>query len=511
MNLGLNIGQWPWKFAERERNSECVKFGNLSWTWESFNKRINKTAHALQQAGVHKGDRVAVLLANGNVLLEVLYAVSKIGAIMVPLNYRLAAPELEFIIKDSGPEMMFYSPEFKNLAGVLKNTCPSLKNYVCEMSGGLERDHEYEVWTDAMPDSEPIPDSEVLMEDPVIIMYTSGTTGRPKGALLKHRNMIFASINAQHYFANRKTSISLCSAPLFHIGALNVSVMPFHYVGGKVIIQRNFDASEAIGLIRKEKVTNMFGVPTMFQFMMTVPEWETADFSSIEYLTSGGAPCSREIIEAYQAKGALFTQGWGMTETTGSGSSLPPKYAVSKMASCGFASHFMFIKIVDSEEREVSRGEVGELLVKGPFVIDEYWNLPEETKKSIRDGWLSTGDMCYQDEEGLIYITDRKKDMYISGGENVYPAEVENILNRFAPIAEVAVIGIPDSKWGETGMAIVVPRPDRKFSEEDFFAFCRQNLASYKRPAKLVITDKALPRTATGKLIKKELKSTYRI
>ena len=505
----MNFGQWPTKWANLSPNETVVKYQDLTLTWLELNQRINKTAHAMQKDGLKKGDRVAVLMANNSAYLEILFALAKTGGMMVPLNFRLSVPELEFLINDSAPTTLIYSPEFTEMVKALKESCPSIVNYISEIPVSALGDRDYESWMKDMPVEEPVPDAEVVMDDTIIIMYTSGTTGRPKGARLIHQNMVWNGINSQVINAYHKGEVSLCGAPMFHIGAMNVSITPLLYAGGKIVIQRFFDPGQAIKLLYDEKVAMMFGVPVMFQFMTMVPEWETADFTHLKFFVAGGAPCSRDLIKTYLAKDAQFVQGYGMTETAAGLSLLTAEDALTKLGSSGKPLFHTEVMIVNAQSQKLGPNEVGEIIAKGPNIIKEYWNLPEETSRSFEDGWLHTGDMGYLDEDGYLFITDRKKDMYISGGENVYPAEVEHILDRFPQIAEVAVVGVPDEKWGETGMAIVVPAAGVEFSEEEFFAFCKENLAGYKRPRRVVISDQPLPRTATGKLIKKDLKTQY--
>jgi fatty-acyl-CoA synthase len=505
----MNFGQWTTWWARNEADYTCIKYDSLDLSWQEFNHRINRLAHALQDKGIIKGDRVAVLMANSNVFLETMFAVAKLGAILVPLNFRLSAGELLFIINDAQPIMMLYSPEFKEMATALRNDATSVKTFICEMPGGHDGDLEYESWIDGTRVGEPVPDAEVVMEDPLVIMYTSGTTGRPKGAVISHGNMVWNAINAQQINGYQQEMASLCAAPLFHIGALNVSVTPFFYVGAKIVIQRFFDPAKTILLIAEEKVNIMFGVPTMFQLMMMVPEWETADFSSINLFVAGGASVPKDLIEAYFKKGCEFIQGYGMTETAAGGTLLAPRNALNKIGSAGTPLFHLNIKIVDSTGNSLKAGEIGEILIKGPSIIKQYWNMPEETAKNIIDGWLHTGDLGYFDEDNFLYISDRKKDMYISGGENVYPTEVEFIISRHDKIAEVAVIGVPDEKWGETGMAIIVPEQNCDLTEDEVVEFCRENLAGYKRPKKILISNEILPRTATGKLVKKNLKKKH--
>jgi fatty-acyl-CoA synthase len=485
-----------------------MKCGELEFTKGEFNIRVNRLAHAFQEAGLRKGDRVAVLMANSHVFMEILQALCKLGATMVPLNFRLAAPELEFILNDSEPVMLIYSPEFLPVVEQLRGKVPSIRQYVCELEGGAEADPQYEPWVANQSEEEPEPDAEVTLDDPEFIMYTSGTTGRPKGAVVLQGNIQWNCVNTIHIYSLGNEDVAIACAPMFHVGGLGVSAIPSLYVGSKLVIQRFFNPSELFTLIERERATTVFGIPVMFLFMTQVPEFETADLSSLRYFLAGGSPCPRPLIEAYMKRGVTFAQGYGMTETAPAITVLRPEEALDKIGSCGKPVFHTDVRVVDLEGNTLPRGETGEVLVKGPNVIREYWRRPDATAESIVDGWLHTGDMGYFDDEGYLYLIDRKKDMYISGGENVYPAEVEDAIMAHEQVADVGVIGIQDEKWGEVGMAIVVPKPGQEVSEESIIEFCRGRLAKYKIPKKVALVDE-LPRTATGKILKKELKAKY--
>lgn len=504
----MNVGEWPVRWAERYPEEPYIKYGELELTKGQFNTRINRLAHAFQELGVKKGVRFAALMANSNVFLEVLLALNKLGGIMVPLNFRLAAPELEYILNDSEPIGLIYSPEFKDTAEALRGKIPSISRYVCELEGGSGDDPLYEDWISEKPEEEPVPDAEISMDDIQFIMYTSGTTGKPKGAAILHGNTIWNAVNSITMYAFDSSDVSINSAPLFHIGGLAVSAFPSLLVGAKLAIQRFFNPVEALQIIEREKVTFMFGIPVMFLLMSQVPEFESTDYSSIRFFIAGGAPCPRPLIETWNKHGVTFSQGYGMTETATAITALRTEDALRKLGSCGKPVLFTDIKTVDAEGNELPRGEMGEVLVKGPNVIREYWRLPEATSESIVDGWLHTGDMGHIDDEGYLFLVDRKKDMYISGGENVYPAEVEDVLMGFDKLADAGVIGIPDERWGEIGLAVVVPKPDIEVTEAEVIDFCRGKLAKYKIPKKVAFVE-ALPRTATGKILKKELKVQF--
>jgi len=506
--MDMNVGEWPTRWAARYPDEPYIKYGNLSLTKGEFNARINRLAHSFQESGVKKGVRVAALMANTNVFLEVLLALNKLGAIVVPLNFRLAPPELEYILNDSEPVALVYSPEFTESTEALRGRVPSITQYIRELEGGSTEDPLYEEWISGKSDEEPVPDAEVTLDDIQFIMYTSGTTGKPKGASILHGNTQWNAINSIHMYSFDSGDVSIACAPLFHIGGLAVSAFPSLYVGANIIIQRFFNPVETLKLIEQEKVTFMFGIPVMFLLMTQVPEFDTTDYSSVRFFIAGGAPCPRPLIETWLQHGIAFNQGYGMTETATAITALRTEDALRKLGSCGKPVFHTDIKIVDMEDNEPPRGEMGEVLVKGPNVIREYWRLPDDTAKSIVDGWLHTGDMGYIDDEGYLYLVDRRKDMYISGGENVYPAEVEDVLIGLEKIADAGVIGIPDEKWGEVGLAVVVPTPGVEVNEEEVIAFCQGKLAKYKIPKKVIFVE-TLPRTATGKILKKELKARF--
>jgi fatty-acyl-CoA synthase len=504
----MNVGEWPTRWAKRYPEEPCLKYQGLELTKGEFNSRVNRLAHALQEMGLRKGERVGALMGNSHVFLEILFALSKIGGVMVPLNFRLASPELAYILNDSEPVALIYSPEFLQTVEELRGKVPTIRQFICEMEGGAAGDLEYETWTADRSDQEPAAEVEVVFDDPHFIMYTSGTTGHPKGAVVRQGQTQWNAVNALHMYDIDRDGCSVCCAPLFHIGALHASATPNMYGGVKLVIQRFFNPTEVLKLIGENRANSMFGIPVMFLLMSQIPEFQTTDFSCVDHFLVGGSPCPRPLIETYLARGVSFNQGYGMTETATAVTALRTSDALRKVGSCGKPVFHTDVRIVDLDGNDLPKGEMGEVLIKGPNVIREYWRRPEETAKSIVDGWLHSGDMGYFDDEGYLYLVDRRKDMYISGGENVYPAEVEDVIMGFSEVADVGVIGIPDETWGEVGMAVVVKAPGIEVTEERIIEQCRGKLAKYKIPKKVTFIEE-LPRTLTGKILKKDLRASF--
>lgn len=503
----MNVGQWTTQWAGLHPDEPCIKSGGIEFSKREFNLRVNRLCHALLDAGIAGDDRVAALMANGNVFLEMFFAVSKLGAIMVPLNFRLAPAEMEYILGDSSPDMLIYSPEFGELVEALREKMQGVKKIVCEMPGHAAEDDEYEAWIKDYSGAEPDVKWDVDMEDPHLIIYTSGTTGKPKGAVITHANTQWNAVHYLHNYRCDHSHVTACCAPFFHVGGLLCSAVPNIYAGAKLIIQRFFDPAGILGLIQENGVNSMLGIPVMYMLMAQTPEFAEADLSSVEYFIVGGSPCSKPLIETYQQKGVVFSQGYGMSEAPVI-TTLRPEDCLDKIGSCGKPMFHMQVRLIDAQGNDVPVGETGEILSKGPAVFPQYWRNPEATAATIENEWIHTGDMGCFDADGFLYIKDRKKDMYISGGENVYPAEVENVITGFPEVADVAVIGMPDEKWGETGMAIVIKAPGAEITDQQIMESCRGQLAAYKIPKKVVFTDE-LPRTPSGKPLKKALRKQY--
>jgi fatty-acyl-CoA synthase len=383
-----------------------------------------------------------------------------------------------------------------------------VSNYL--LLDGKEKDGmtPYEAFLGFTDDPHLAIEEQVSLDDPHMILYTSGTTGYPKGAIQTHGNILFNSINANIALDIVSSDVTLCALPLFHVGGLHVMTTPTLHAGGTVVIQRAFDAGEALQLIHDKKVNTIFLVSTMWQFMCQHEAFEETDLSGLRLAWTGGAPCPLHVIKAYQEKGVLFRQGYGLTEVGPDAMILAAEDAVRKIGSIGKPPFHAAMRVVDEDGVDVSLGEVGELIFLGPTVTPGYWNKPEATAEALRDGWFHTGDLAKIDDEGYVFIVDRKKDMFISGGENVYPVQIENVLYQNPKVAEAAVFGVPDEKWGEVGHAVICPKSGVTLTEEEIISFLKDKLARFKIP-KSVSFMNTLPKNPAGKVLKRVLREPY--
>ncbi len=464
--------------------------------------RVRRQATLLREAGVCAGDRVGYLGFNHPAFFETLFAANALGAIFVPLNFRLTAEELTFIINDAGIHTLVADDA---LRPVVEQARPQLccRQY---FSSESEADNWRHLNSERAA-AQPVVDIASADEhDICLIMYTSGTTGLPKGAMLTHGNILWNNINAMMAFGGSRDDVVLTAAPVFHIGALNVMCLNCFQLGATVALLRSFDPGQVLADFERYKATHMFGAPAMFLFMSQQPQFAETDLSSIKMLLCGGAPVPVPLIELYGERGINFSQAYGLTETAPFACGLSEEWASKKLGSAGQPPLFTEVRIVDDTNKLVPAGTKGEICIRGPNVMKGYWNRPEATAEAIDEmGWFHSGDIGYMDEDGFVFICDRIKDMVISGGENVYPAEVEGILYKHDAIAEVAVIGLPDEKWGEAVTAIVVLNEGQTLTLEALREFATDHLARYKIPLRLHIID-ALPRNPAGKVLKYVLK-----
>jgi fatty-acyl-CoA synthase len=471
---------------------------DITFTYGDLHHRIDGLSAHLQSLGVSRGDRVALLAHNGPEFFDLQFAGMRIGSIAVLLNWRLTVPELEFILTDSSPMVLIYSPEFQEAATELATRCgiahliPIDETYASIVSSGAT----------------PTAASDITHDDPSTIMYTSGTTGNPKGAIITHGMTFWNAVNLSPPARVTPDTVQLVVLPLFHTGGLNCYANPVLHAGGRIVIMRTFEPGEALRIIGDKAmgITHFFGVPAPYQFMWQHPDFETTDLSRLQMAGVGGAPCALAIMEAWAERGINLAQGFGMTETSPASIFIDPDDALRKLGSTGKPLLHTEVRIVDEDGCDVGVDQVGELWTRGPNITPGYWNRPDATADAFVDGWLRTGDAARMDDEGFIYIVDRWKDMYISGGENVYPAEVENTVYQLPQIAEAAVVGVPDPKWGESGVAVVVLKDGAELDQATLIAHCVERLAKFKVPARMHVID-ALPRNATGKVLKRELRT----
>jgi len=501
----MNVGEWVAKraFNHPERpflQDEDGRFFNN----RVFNERVNRTAQALAALDIVKGERIAVLLQNCSEFIEIFFACGKTGAIMVPVNYRLAVPELAYILRDSSPRALIYAADFTDKAQALKAAGLPIASWFRLDGSEPAADPALSDFTASFPSHEPMPVSEVTNDDPLFIMYTSGTTGDPKGAVVSNGNILYGAIHALVGCGVNAAYKSLVVAPLFHIGALVDSVTPILYAGGSLYLQSFYNASEIITVIQREKINYMFAVPVMFQMMTRSAEWNQADFSHVYHFNSGGAPIPVPVIRKFQEKGVGFAQCYGMTEA-GRLTVLDLEDSIRKAGSVGMEVFHLRLRIVDEQDRDVAPGDVGEIIVKGPNVFARYWGKPAETAEAIRDGWFHTNDMGRRDEEGFLYLVGRKQDMIISAGENVYPAEVERAIQALPEVKETAVVAMPDEIRGEVVAAFVMLHEGRPLSAGRIIRTLKGRIAPFKIPKKIIFCND-LPRNSTGKVLKRELR-----
>ncbi len=499
------IGYWVTRRAQLAPERWAVADVDRTLNWRDFNSRVNRLAQALAARGVGYQDRVAVLLWNSIPFMEAVFAAAKLGAVLVPVNYRLAPPEAEYILQDSGALLLLVHEGLRDLATAAMP--PDRIIWVAD-PGTSSDDSPYEALLAGSQAEEP----EVLVspDDIHIMMYTSGTTGRPKGAELSHGNATWNAIQLMLHEAQlHHDDVVLTVAPLFHIGGLGVHTLPAFYLGAFVVLLPRFDPVTVKDAIQRYKVTALFMVPAMWQAFAQKPEFDRYDLSSLRVLVSGGAPCPIPVIEFYQSRGLTFLEGFGMTETAPNTMILGANDAIRKHGSIGRPLFYQEARVVDEAGGDVPVAQVGELVLRGPNIFRGYWHQPEATEEAFRRGWFHTGDLARVDDEGFFYLVDRKNDLVISGGENVYPIEVEQTLVRHPHIAEAAVIGVPDPRWGEVPLAVVVPKdPQHPVSVGEVQQFCRGRLAGFKIP-KVVVTVEELPRNATGKVLKTVLREQY--
>ncbi len=520
----LPVGEWLTRRADLVPQKAALIDGATGEviTYAEFNRRANALAAALaSKYAVMVGDRVAVVAQNSVEYLALFMACAKIGAILAPLNWRLTASELAVIFKDCEPKLVVYDTAFAEKA---QSAAQSAQSPVPRPARGIFSFGSAKqapvldppMFTDfaglTAAASGNYPPAPVLRtadgEEIALILYTSGTTGTPKGAMLSHRMITWNAVNTQISWGLRDDDIYPNFSPFFHAGGLNVLTTPMFHCGGTVVTLSSGAPADILNAIGRFKCTVVFAVPTVFQMMAEHEQFAAADFSSTRFCISGGSSCPLPVIERYAARGIQFRQGYGLTEAGVNCFSLAPEDAARKVGSVGKPIFHSFARIVDAQNADAPDGSAGELVLAGPHICSGYWRREEATRAAYSDGWWHTGDIARKDEEGYYFIVGRIKDMYKSGGENVYPAEVEAILGTCPGVRDIAVIGVPDEKWGESGAAFITVTGAGAVSADDVRRYAESRLAKFKRPAHIFFVED-LPRNAMGKVVKTALLQRY--
>ncbi|MDE8669293.1 long-chain fatty acid--CoA ligase [Pseudarthrobacter sp. H3Y2-7] len=512
----FGIGSWLQRRRPKSGSKAALISGDRETSYGELADRSVRLASALRDRGVTKGARVAYLGDNHPSFLETLFACGQLGAIFVPLNTRLAPPEIQFQLQDCGAETLIHAGSLAGLATAgVAGTGVTWRISVDdsagaaaapEAAGGQGTTAAEDFDTVLASGADQYVDVPVELDDGALILYTSGTTGRPKGALLTHGNVTWNCINVIVDFDFSSQDVALMISPMFHVASLDMGVLPTLLKGGAVILESRFDPARILSLIEQYSVTTMSGVPTTYQLICEHPAWATTDLSSLNKLTCGGSAIPMRVLDAYESRGLQIGTGYGMTETAPGATVLPASRSRDKAGSAGLPHFFTDVRIADPIAGIAAPGTVGEIQIKGPNVIREYWRRPDATAESYADGgWFKSGDLAYTDEEGFVFIADRLKDMIISGGENIYPAEVEQAISELDAVGSVAVIGVPDEKWGEVPRAVVLLRDGAQLTEAELRTHLEGRLARYKIPKSVVFVDD-MPRTASGKIRKADLR-----
>jgi fatty-acyl-CoA synthase len=499
-----NVASWLARHAERRGTALAVRDAERSLDYAALEARVARAAGVLAEAGVGRGERVALLLGNRSATLEAVFAAARLGAIAVPLNTRLAPPEVTELLDDCRPVLLLAEATLEPLA---EKACAAARRAAPArlLVGGAP-----DAWETALAAASPLPElATVSPEDPMILLYTSGTTGMPKGALLPHRKTLYNCKNAGHFFGLTAADRVLTVVPLFHSFGLSILAIPTLWAGGAVVLQPRFEPEAVWRAVADERITFFGGVPTMFAALLEAFDREPPDVSSVRFLFTAGAAIPVELIHAFAERGIPLKQGFGQTETSIL-CCLDAADAVRKAGTVGKPVLHAELRIVRSLEGPVAGwedcapGERGEIVVRGPITMTGYWERPAATAETLRDGWLVTGDLGSFDDDGFVTLVGRSKEMYISGGENVYPRQVEAAYEAHPAVREVAVVGVPDPRWGEVGRAYVVLEPGATLNPEALTRFGRERLATFKVPHTFVAVP-SLPRTASGKVQKHRL------
>jgi len=502
MNLGSILNNTVEKYPDRT----ALIHLEFRWTYEELNSRVNRLANALLNMGVKKGDGIALMFFNSNHFVEVYFAAIKIGAVAIPVNFRFIGPEIEHIINDSEATIFFYGNEFQEIISECRPRLNHVRRFITVDSTDTTLAADYEQFLSEGENSEP---GVLVAEDDICqIMYTSGTTGKPKGAVITHHAVIWNMVNTIWGREDQEAEFALIIGPLYHTAALNNHLTIQVALGGTSILIKKFDPVHVLTVIQRERATTISGSPTMYHLMLQHPDAHKFDASSITKCTVGSAILPGETkrhLEKFFPNISGIYDIYGCTEAAPSITGLKGEDSDRKHGSVGRALPFLQVRIVDEVDQPVPADTVGELICRGPNVMKGYHGQPDATRETLRGGWLHTGDMARMDKEGFITIVDRKKDMIISGGENISPREVEEVLHTHPLIVDAAVVGVAEDVWGEAVRAFVVMQEGAELTETDVIRHCKRNLASYKKPKYVSFVDD-IPRNPSGKILKTKLR-----
>lgn len=510
----LNKGWVGDYLSSRSRiNGDSIALHDLDnenkYTYKDLNHRANSLANYFRnELGINKGDRIAYISRNRIELIDGYYGTGKLGAIMIPYNSRLSARELEQLINKESPKILIYEDIFEDNISAIKDKV-NIEEYIA-----LENDGNDEKYQNIINyDTSPVFCKDLDFEDTHLIIHTGGTTGLPKGAMISHRAELFNSMNEICTWGLNYQDSAHIILPLFHTGGWNLLTLPLLHAGGKILINKQFDPKFTLDVIEREKPSLLFGAATIFRMMADLPEFEEADLSSLKWVMAGAAPTPINIMEKFWNKGLKFILGYGMTEAGPNNLSTAAQFVEdeemrAKYASVGKPMYLSMAKIVDENNEEVGVNEVGELIWSGPQIFSGYWDNEEETKETLVDGWVYSGDMAKVDEDGYFYIVGRKKNMFISGGENVFPPEIEKELYKIPEVNEVCVFGVPDDKWDEVGKAVISLKANMEISKDEIKDILRQSLAAYKVPKYIKFVDE-IPKNSVGKIVISKIMEIY--
>jgi len=513
----MNVYEIIRRTAKLNPESPAISCKGHNFNYMEFHDRVLRLAGCLNELGISKGERVAVLMLNCHRYLEFYYATARIGALIVPINTRLGKNELSYILNDSEAALLAVDDAMLSAFEPVRNEAGTVRNIIYTGDGDVPQGMlGYE---EALAKSPPFDDEvHVDKDDAAGLFYTSGTTGGPKGVILTHLNCVTNTYHVMFTFGYTEKDVYMHACPMFHL-ADGPTSHPITMVGGKHTFLPSFDAAAAMEIIEREKVTATLFIPTMINFLINHPDFDKHDLSSMRLINYGGSPMPVELVrKAIGKMGRIFRQSYGLTETAPILTSFPPEehivdgpeYKVRRLASCGREVVGVEVRVVNEKEEDVKPGEVGEIIARGPNIMKGYWRKPEETAAVLRGEWFHTGDMATVDEEGYLFIVDRKKDMIITGGENVFSTEVENMLYTHPAILEAAVIGVPDEKWGEAIKAVVVLREGESVTEQEIIDYCRDNMTRYKCPRSVdFYPGDQLPKSGSGKILKARIRENY--